>query len=138
MIDGYEPEGKTVYQFHGCHWYEHVCLKNCTKRQQERYKNTSQIDWLIKNNGWDAKYNLVSTWECEKLILKMVWFEKKYTPYSHFMVYDFEAILVPINEHPTGDLTYLSRHIAISVAIHDTFKKETVCLVDENPKCLIE
>ena len=80
----------------------------------------------------------MSTWECEKLILKMVWFEKKYTPYSHFMVYDFEAILVPINEHPTGDLTYLSRHIPISVAIHDTFKKETVCLVDENPKRLIE
>ena len=116
-----------MYPFHGCHWYEHACLKNCTKRQQERYKDTSQIDWFIKNNGWDAKYNLVSTWEFEKLILKMVWFEKKYTPYSHFMVYDFEAILAPINEHPTGDLTYLSRHIPISVAIHDTFKKETVC-----------
>ena len=22
------------------------------------------IDRLIKNNGWDTKYNLVSTWEC--------------------------------------------------------------------------
>ena len=59
LIDGYEPEGKTVYQFHGCHWHEHACLKNCTKRQQKRYKDTCQIDWLIKNNGWDAKYKNV-------------------------------------------------------------------------------
>ena len=70
LVDGYEPETNTVYQFHGCHWHEHTYLKNRTKRQQKRYEDTCQIDWLIKNNGWDTKYNLVSTWECEELILK--------------------------------------------------------------------
>ena len=64
LADGYEPETNTVYQFRGCHWHGHTCLKNRTKRQQNRYKDTCQIDWLIKNNGWDTKYNLVSTWEC--------------------------------------------------------------------------
>ena len=61
LVDGYEPETNTVYQFHGCHWHGHTCLKNRTKRQQKRYKDTCQIDWLIKNNGWDTEYNLVST-----------------------------------------------------------------------------
>ena len=62
-------------------------------------------------------------------------FEKKFTPYPHFIVYDFEAISAPLNEHPTDDLTYLSSHILISVAVHDTFSKEPV---DEKPKRLIE
>ena len=51
-------------------------------------------------------------------------FEKKFTPYPHFIVYNFEAKLVPLNEHPTDDLTYLSSHISISVAVHDTLSKE--------------
>ena len=51
LVDRYEPETSTVYQFHGCHWHEHTCLKNRTKRQQKRYKDTCQIYQLIKNNG---------------------------------------------------------------------------------------
>ena len=76
LIDGYEPETNTVYQFHGCHWHGHTCLKNRTKSQQKRYRDTCQIDWLIKNYAWDTEYNLVSTWECEEPILKRVRFEK--------------------------------------------------------------
>ena len=53
-------------------------------------------------------------------------------------MYDFEAILAPLNEHPTDDLTYLSRHIPITVAIHDTLSKEPVYLVDGNPEHLFE
>ena len=138
MIDVYEPETNTIYQLDGCHWHGHKYLKNYTKRQQKRYKDTSQIDRLIKNNGWDAKYNLVSAWKCEEPILENVRFEKKFKPYPHFIVYDFEAILVPLNEHPADDLTYLSSHIPISVAVHDTLSKGPVHLVDENPERLIE
>ena len=53
-------------------------------------------------------------------------------------MYDFEAILAPLNENPTDDLTYLSRHVPISVAIHDTLSKEPVYLVDKKPKRLIK
>ena len=53
-------------------------------------------------------------------------------------MYDFETILVPLNEHPKDDLTYLSRHIIISVAIHNTLSKEPAYLVDENPERFIE
>ena len=44
------------------------------------------------------------------------------------MVYDFEAIIGSLNKTPTDDLTYLSRHILISVAINDTLSKDPVCL----------
>ena len=80
----------------------------------------------------------MSTWECEEPILKEVRFEKKFTPYPHFIVYDFDAILALLNEHPMGDLTYLSRHIPINVAVHDALSNEPVYLVDENLKHLIE
>ena len=123
LVDGYEPETNTVYQLHGCHWHAHTCLKDRTKRQQKRYEDTCQIGWLIKNNEWDTKYNLVSTWECEEPILKKVRLEKEFTPYPLFIVYDFEAILAPLNEYPTDDLTYLSMHIPISVPVHDTLSK---------------
>ena len=53
-------------------------------------------------------------------------------------MYDFEAILAPLNEHPTDDLTYLSRHIPISVAVHDTLSKEPVYLVDKKSGCMIK
>ena len=53
-------------------------------------------------------------------------------------MYDFEAILAPLNEHPTDDLTYLSTRIPISVAVHDRLSKEPVYLVNKNPKCLIK
>ena len=48
MVDVYEPETNTVYQFHGCHWHRHTCLKNRTKRQQKRYMDACQIDRLVK------------------------------------------------------------------------------------------
>ena len=50
-VDGYEPETNTAYQFHGCHWHGHVCIKNRTKRQELRYEDACKIDWLIANNG---------------------------------------------------------------------------------------
>ena len=66
----------------------------------------------------------MSTRECEEPILKRVRFEKEFLPCPHFIVYHFEVVLVPLNEYPTGNLTYLSRHIPISVAVYDTMSKE--------------
>ena len=78
----------------------------------------------------------MSACECEEPILKKVMFKKKFTPYPHLIVYDFEAISAPLNEHPADYLTYLSSHIPISVAVHDALSKEPVYLADEKPKRL--
>ena len=80
----------------------------------------------------------MSTWEFEEPVLKKVWFEKEFTPYPHFIVYDSGATLAPLNEHPTDDLTYLLRDIPIRVAVHNTLNKEPVYLVYENPERLIK
>ena len=56
----------------------------------------------------------MSIWGCEKPKIlknsKKMPFEKEFTPYPHFIVYYFETILPPLNEHPTVDLTYQERH----------------------------
>ena len=80
----------------------------------------------------------MSTWEYKKPILKKVRFEKKLTPYPHFIVYHFEAILALFNEHPTDERTYLSSQIPISIVAHDTLSKEPKYLVGENPEHLTE
>lgn len=49
--DGWESETKKVYQFHGCHWHEHICIQNSTVRQERRYKDTWKINRLIESNG---------------------------------------------------------------------------------------
>ena len=71
-------------------------------------------------------------------MLKKLWFEKEFTPYLHFTVYDYEAMLEELNEKPKDDLTYLSGQTPISVATYDTLSKEPVYLVDESLECLIE
>ena len=53
-------------------------------------------------------------------------------------MYDFESMLEPLNEKPMNDLTFLTRHTPISIAIHGTLSKEPVHLVDENPERLTE
>ena len=78
----------------------------------------------------------MSILECEKPILKTL--DAEFTPYPHCIVNDFEAILAPHNEHPTGNLNYLWRHTSLSVAIHDALGGELVHLVDENPERLTE
>ena len=143
-VNGYEPETRTVYQFHGCKWHEHTCIKDRTKKQRKRHRDTLAIDRLIENNGVDtlthknSKFNLVRAWEYEKPYKKSVKFEKEFRQYPHFIVHDWEAIQKPLNEQPTDDLTYIAKHVPVSVAIYDTLSGETVYLVDKDPEKLVE
>ena len=57
MIDGFEPLSKTVYQFYGCYWHGCECVK--VNRNLKRFKETMEIESLIKKAG----YNLISIWE---------------------------------------------------------------------------
>ena len=51
----------------------------------------------------------------------------EFMPCPYFLMYDSEAMLPPLNENPTHDLTYLSRHTPRSIAIHDNCAK-SLCI----------
>ena len=48
-VDGYEPETKTVFQYHGCKWHSCPCQK---ERDEIRYENTLEMDEWIKERGY--------------------------------------------------------------------------------------
>jgi Zn finger protein HypA/HybF involved in hydrogenase expression len=66
LVDGYDPETNTVYQFHGNYWHgnpdvfdpnEMNKTTKCTFK--ELYDKTQETDQLIRESG----YNLVVIWE---------------------------------------------------------------------------
>ncbi len=63
-VDGFDLQTNTVYQFHGCYWHGHDCLKTkklSVQLKKERFARTQRISKYIKACG----YNLVEKWECE-------------------------------------------------------------------------
>ena len=132
-VDGYEPNTKTVYQYHGCKRHGCTCLKSRTNTDENRYVETKGTEEWIKKRG----YNVVSVWECEKPSKKKQSFKVQFRPYPHYIVFDFEALLEVLNECRTSDLTYTSSQKPISVAIHDSLTAEPSFIVHENPKLLI-
>ena len=102
-VDGYHPETKTVFQYHGCFW--HSCLE-CFPRPEQRnevicidrkgneitreaaYQRTLRRSKVIRYCG----YNLVERWEHET---PRPWWNDRIQPkrtktYPHAIVYDFD------------------------------------------------
>ena len=133
-VDGYEPESKTIFQYHGCKWHGCPCQKERNSLEEERYAKTIDLEKKMKEQG----FNLISVWECEKPELKKMRFKKEFRPYPYFIVYDFEAILEKMNEPQTEELTITSRHVPVSVAINDNLTNEPVFIVDQDPENLVK
>ena len=130
LVDGYEPVTNTVFQFYGCKW--HGCP--CSTFDKIRYNETMRKEQVIKSLG----YNLVSVWECENPELKYVKFKKKFFHYPYFIVWDSEAMQPKKSEKVTEDLTFINKHIPISIAISDNLSKKPTCFVNNNPEELIK
>ena len=103
-VDGYHPETKTVFQYHGCFW--HGCIKCFPNPEQttevihvdkkgnkitrdDAYQRTLKRSKLIRFLG----YNLVERWEHEG---PSPWWNDKLPPkrnetYPHATVFDFEV-----------------------------------------------
>ena len=133
-VDGYEPESKTIFQYHGCKWHGCPCQKERNSLEEERYTKTIDLEKKMK----EQEFNLISVWECEKPELKKMRFKKEFRPYPYFIVYDFEAILEKMNEPQTEELNITSRHVLVSVAINDNLTNEPVFIVDQDPENLIK
>ena len=133
-VDGYEPESKTIFQYHGCKWHGCPCQKERNSLEEKRYTKTIDLEKKMK----EQEFNLISVWECEKPELKKMRFKKEFRPYQYFIVYDFEAILEKMNEPQTKELNITSRHVPVSVAINDNLTNEPVFIVDQDPENLIK
>ena len=159
-VDGYHPESKTVFQFHGCLW--HGCEKcypedrqglvlqktrqgkviprlDTEKQPMNRktaYELTLQRTQFLRKEG----YRVVEKWEHEK---PTPW-ENTHCPkvetetYPHAIVYDFESYQDTSKAvRPTSDLFYESEHVPISVSLADTLNPEPEYIVSRDPAELI-
>ena len=159
-VDGYHPESKTVFQFHGCLW--HGCEK-CypEERQKPVQQNTrqgkviSRLDDQKQPMSRKTAYErtLMRTQSLRKEGYRVVekWEHEKPTPwanmhcpkvetetYPHAIVYDFESYQDTSKAvRPTSDLFYESEHVPISVSLADTLNPEPEYIVSRDPAELI-
>ena len=150
-VDGYDPETKTVFQFHGCHWHGCIqCFPNPEQRTEvirtdkNGNKTTREFAYIetlarseeIRRLG----YNLVERWEHEQ---PSSWWNDKLPPkrnetYPHAIVFDFESYQDKTKaSNPTRNLSYESEHVPISVSIADTINTEPEYLCSGDPNELI-
>ena len=155
-VDGYHPETKTVFQFHGCLW--HGCKQCYPKGRKQLVEQTtkqgnlatrldSQGQPMKRKDAYgltlmrtqflrDSGYTVVEKWEHEK---PTPWAttrcpERQTATYPHAIVYDFEAYQDASKaERPTRNLFYESEHVPISVSIADTFNPEPEYIVSKDP-----
>ena len=132
-VDGYESITKTVYEYNGCKWHGCLCQPNRTNVDRNRLTATKDKEKVIKELG----YNLVTAWECEKPPKAKRYFRQEFRAYPHYIVFDFEALLEGMNQQQTKDLLYVSRHVPVSVAIHDSLSKSPTFIEHKDPKILV-
>ena len=159
-VDGYHPESKTVFQFHGCLW--HGCEECYPEDRQGLVLQKTRQGKVIPRLGIEKKpmsretayeltlirtqflreggYRVVEKWEHEK---PTPW-ANTHCPkvetetYPHAIVYDFESYQDTSKAvRPTSDLFYESEHVPISVSLADTLNPEPEYIVSRDPVELI-
>ena len=69
-LDGYDPETKTVYEYHGCFWYG---CRTCYLQRSEEHRrlldgsmdDVRQLTDCKKQILLDKGYRVVEMWQCE-------------------------------------------------------------------------
>ena len=158
-VDGYHPETKTIFQYHGCFW--HGC-KQCypersatvaylDKRDEWVVRFDTQGEPMTRQSAYDLTlirtkafrefgYRVVEKWghETPTPWENLPCPEKQTVTYPHANVYDFEAYQdVSKAAKPTCNLTYESEHVPISVSLADTLNTEPEYIVSKDPNELI-
>ena len=90
LVDGYNPETSTVYQFHGCKWHGCSCITGSTS---DKYQKTLNLENQIQS----LRYNVVSVWECKNPEVPNRHLQKKFVPYPYYIVFDYETVLRRLN-----------------------------------------
>ena len=159
-VDGYHPESKTVFQFHGCLW--HGCEECYPEDRQGLVLQKTRQGKVIPRLGIEKKpmsretayeltlirtqflreggYRVVEKWEHEKPTpwANMHCPKVETETYPHAIVYDFESYQDTSKAvRPTSDLFYESEHVPISVSLADTLNPEPEYIVSRDPVELI-
>ena len=142
-VDGYNPETKTVFQYHGCYW--HGCRKcypndrdriidRNDKTREDLFKATKRRTGFLRKAG----YNVVEAWACEVGEIFDDLPRTQTKSYPHAILYDFEAYGVNNQrKEPTPTLTIENAHVPISVSIGDTLEREPTHICDRDPAELV-
>ena len=146
LVDGYDPETSTIYQFYRCKWHRCPCTSpdpagiTDLRFSKDKYQKTLHLEARIQNVGYD----IVSVWECEDpeptrltQALSDSKLEKKFVAYPHYIVYDFEATLRPRSCHRTQDLMINCSHFPVSITINDSLTQEPIFIENCDPELLI-
>ena len=159
-VDGYHPETKTVFQYHGCFW--HGCpqcypeersgtVVRCDKKGELVVRFDSQGEPMTRKSAYDltlirtkalkeSGYRVVEKWEHETPTpwANLPCPEKQTATYPHAIVYDFEAYQDASKAtKPTRNLTYESEHVPISVSLADTLNTEPEYIFSKDPSELL-
>ena len=154
-VDGYPPETKTIFQYHGCLW--HGC-KQCYPKGRKGFVEQTTKQGLVtrldsqgqpmkRKDAYgltlmrtqflrDSGYTVVEKWKHEE---PTPWEttrcpERQTATYPHAIVYDFEAYQDASKaERPTRNLSFESEHVPISVSIADTLNPEPEYIVSKDP-----
>jgi len=143
-VDGYDPETKTIYQYHGCPWHgcrscfpqerERIIGKG-EKTLEERFKETTECTAEQRKEG----YMVIEAWECEVEWIKGIDEPKEETKsYPHVVFYDFEAYGDDKNRKKLTPMLKLeNEHVPISVSIGDTWEREPTHICERDPAELV-
>ena len=143
-VDGYNPEKKMIFQYHGCPW--HGCRKcfrqnrdrilgKGDKTLEERFKETTERTAEQRKEG----YTVIEAWECEVEWIKGIEEQKEETKsYPHVCFYDFEAYGDDKNRKKLTPMLKLeNEHVPISVSIGDTWEREPTHICERDPEELV-
>ena len=130
LVDRFDSETGTIYQFYGRKWHGCPCLGIAN----DKYHRTMNVENQIRSLG----HNVVSVWEWENPEFSKNCLEGEFVPYPHYIVYDFEVVLKKKDLNLTSDLTIDCSHILISIAINDILTKEPIFIENGDPEVLIE
>ncbi len=70
-VDGFDPETKRVFQFHGCFYHGHDCRHNPDRKKENPFRPGMNMDDLLKETRDRSEYlqklgyNVTEMWECE-------------------------------------------------------------------------
>ena len=142
-VDGYNPEKKVVFQYHGCYW--HGCRKcypydrdriidRGDKSREDLYKATKRRTAYLRKAG----YRVIEAWACEVGEISDELPRTQTKSYPHKILYDFEAYGDNNQrKEPTDTLTIENAHVPISVSIGDTLEREPTHICDRDPAELV-